>query len=116
LVSGRPVVFRVDGREIGVVRLGSQVYAVRNVCPHQSAALCSGTVERRALRNAPIGAPAAGQSVPVISCPWHGWEFDLRTGRALVDPTRRVAVYPAAIRDGFVVVETRAQRSSGDSG
>ena len=39
----------------------------------------------------------------IIRCPWHLWEFEIATGRCLVDP-RRVKTYPVAIEDGQVVV------------
>ena len=41
----------------------------------------------------------------VLRCPWHGWEFDLETGRCRDDESMRVAVYPADVRDGRVFVK-----------
>jgi nitrite reductase (NADH) small subunit len=40
-----------------------------------------------------------------LRCPWHGWEFDPRTGACLDDPALRVAVYPAKTADGRVLVD-----------
>ena len=41
-----------------------------------------------------------------LSCPWHGWEYDVRTGRSLCEPEKvRVRTYPARVEDGRVLVE-----------
>jgi nitrite reductase/ring-hydroxylating ferredoxin subunit len=41
----------------------------------------------------------------VLRCPWHGWEFDIVTGKALYDANSRVASYPVAVDEkGDVVV------------
>jgi nitrite reductase/ring-hydroxylating ferredoxin subunit len=42
---------------------------------------------------------------PVVCCPWHGIEFDLRTGVCLADPSQRVRTYPALIEGEDVYVE-----------
>jgi nitrite reductase (NADH) small subunit len=98
--SGR-LVARVGGREVGALwdsELGRAV-GVRNRCPHSGAPLCLGR-----LRDRESGVPGtyalSGQRV--LRCPWHGWEFDLESGRCLDDPGLRVAVYPVEIADGVV--------------
>jgi hypothetical protein len=40
----------------------------------------------------------------IIRCPWHMWEFEIATGRCLVDPKARVKTYPVVIEEGQVVV------------
>lgn len=103
-------VLRLEGREIGVVRLRGQVYALRNVCPHQAGPLCSGMVLARVVAEA-AGGLRVDHDHPVVTCPWHGWEFDLASGRCLTDPRLRVATYPVEVRDGRVHVDTRPRRS-----
>ena len=44
------------------------------------------------------------QEGEIIRCPWHLWEFEVATGRCLVDATVRVKTYPVSIEDGQVVV------------
>lgn len=97
------LIARLDGREIGVL-LGpdGRPRAIRNRCPHHGAPLCLGRVEPR-LAGAPGRYEPSGQAV--LRCPWHGWEFDLDTGRCLVEETMRVAVYPARVEAGRVLVE-----------
>ena len=48
-----------------------------------------------------------GKHDRVIRCPWHGWEFDLETGRSLLEPERfGLKVYPVTVEDGVVVLHT----------
>jgi nitrite reductase (NADH) small subunit len=98
--TGR-VVARVGGREIGVVATEAGPRAIRNRCPHHGAPLCLGSVRRRE-----SGTP--GRYGPpgdaVLRCPWHGWEFDLESGRCLSDPDLRAAVYPVRAVDGRIEI------------
>jgi nitrite reductase/ring-hydroxylating ferredoxin subunit len=43
---------------------------------------------------------------PVIACPWHGWEFDVKTGHAIWDPSLRIRTFPVTISGGRVLIET----------
>jgi nitrite reductase/ring-hydroxylating ferredoxin subunit len=52
---------------------------------------------------------------PVVACPWHGWEFDLKTGETVTAPTRRVRSYPVHVEDGVVSIETERGREHADS-
>ena len=85
-------IVNVAGREIGVIRTDSEFYALRNLCPHQSGPLCRGKLARLLKASAP-GAIEFERQRSVVTCPWHGWEFDVETGRALYDQTMRVATY-----------------------
>jgi nitrite reductase (NADH) small subunit len=95
---------RVGGREIGVLRdrATGAVHAVRNRCPHHGAPLCLGTVRDR-LGGRPAQYVAAGRRV--LHCPWHGWEFELDSGRCPDDERMRVAVYPVKIESGRVLID-----------
>jgi nitrite reductase (NADH) small subunit len=48
---------------------------------------------------------------PVIVCPWHRWEFEVRTGRAVTGP-ERLKMYPVHVRDGRVLVDAETRRPS----
>ena len=97
--------------QIGVVKWGPTFYATLNRCPHARGPLCLGRVSPRigAGERGP-GSLAAEFERPTISCPWHGWDFDLETGRALGDDVLRVRTYPVHVLDGRVYVE--ASRSN----
>lgn len=104
LPDGTMRAFRVEGRDLLLVRNGDQVYALRDICPHQGAPLSAGVLTCARLAGG-VGEHRADRSNRIIRCPWHNWEFDAGDGAALHDPTRRVASYPASIRSGQVVVE-----------
>jgi nitrite reductase (NADH) small subunit len=98
-------VVTVGKSEIGIVHWQGQFFALRNICPHEGAGLCHGTV-RPHISAAGVGQLQADESAPVVTCPWHGWEFDARTGRSLFgDPTCRVRTYPVRTEGGHVIVE-----------
>jgi 3-phenylpropionate/trans-cinnamate dioxygenase ferredoxin subunit len=97
------LVARVGGREIGVVAgPDGRLSAVRNRCPHHGAPLCHGTLVER-LAGEPGRWEPTGRLV--LRCPWHGWEFDVETGGCPDEPSLRVAVYPARLEDGRVLVQ-----------
>jgi len=100
--TGR-LVARLGNREVGVLldRETGAARAFRNRCPHHGAPLCEGVVRPR-LGGAPGRYTLAGSAV--LHCPWHGWQFDLDTGRCPEDARMRVAVYEARIDDGRVLV------------
>ncbi|MBI1881033.1 MAG: Rieske 2Fe-2S domain-containing protein [Chloroflexi bacterium] len=94
---GQRKIVEVAGRSIGVFNLGGEFFALRNRCPHQGGPLCQGRLLGR------LVAPAPGQydySHPseILHCPWHGWEFDVKTGQSWFDPAQtRVRRYPVTI-------------------
>ena len=93
---------RLGGREVGVVLGPDGPRGLRNRCPHHGAPLCLGTVRERL-----AGSPGRYERTDraVLRCPWHGWEFDLDSGACLDEPSLRVAVYPARVEAGRVLVE-----------
>ena len=108
LDDGERVVAEVDGLEVGVFRVAGELYAYPNVCLHQNGPLCEGTVtgttearfDRERL-DLDIDWAKEGE---VLSCPWHGWEYHLRTGHCLSRTDRRLPAYDVFERDGQVVV------------
>jgi nitrite reductase (NADH) small subunit len=93
---------------IGVFNVNGSYHALRNLCPHKLGPLCTGRVSGRVVAAAPPSSYAPELEVErdgeIIRCPWHLWEFEVATGRCLVDPSVRVKTYPVAIEDGQVVV------------
>ena len=71
--------------EIGVIFSKGAYYAYRNVCPHQGGPACEGlkmpqVVEKIGEKGVHLGMDFNEADMHIV-CPWHGWEFDLRTGR-----------------------------------
>jgi len=94
---GQRKIVEVDGISIGVFNVGGAFHALRNRCPHQGAPLCRGSVKGTALPSAP-GEYVWARDGEILRCPWHGWEFDLLTGRSIFNPHRvRVKAYEVSV-------------------
>ena len=109
--GGRKIV-EIAGRSIGVFNVGGEFYALRNRCPHQGGPLCTGNT-LGFLRSAGVGEFIYSRPGEVVRCPWHGWEYDLRTGQSWFDPARvlvrnyEVSVEPGReLQKGPYVAET----------
>ncbi|HEX4214258.1 MAG TPA: Rieske (2Fe-2S) protein [Candidatus Dormibacteraeota bacterium] len=113
LPSGsRRLVVPFRGRAgIGVFNIGGRYFALRNLCPHKTGPLCTGKVTGRMVAVGPPSAGDAGMVMArdgeIIRCPWHLWEFEIASGRCLVDPQVRVKTYPVQVEQGEVVVYAR---------
>lgn len=95
---------RAGGRDLGVVRWSGDWYALRNRCPHESGPVCAGTLMPM-LVSSDIGTVDVDPSAPVLICPWHQWEFDVRSGRSVTGGEYRVATYGVRVERGRVLVE-----------
>lgn len=94
--GGRKIV-EVDGRSIGVCNVKGTYYALRNRCPHQGAPLCLGAIKGMTLPSKP-GEYLWGRDGEIMRCPWHGWEFDITTGRSIFNPHKtRVKTYEVTV-------------------
>ena len=106
---GRRLVVEIAGRSIGIFNAGGAFYAVRNSCPHQGGPLCLGPTVGLATSSRP-GEIEYTREGEILRCPWHGWEFDLATGRSVFDPARtRVRSYPVEIVPDGEPVELQAE-------
>jgi len=98
-------VVKIRNIEIGVFHVNGAFYALPNVCPHSFGPLCEGTVNGTMACNAATDWKHVWvRDGEILTCPWHGWEFDIPTGRALARPTVRIRTYPVTVEDGQVVV------------
>ena len=94
----------VEGRPVGVISVGERFYAFHDRCPHMGPSMCRGTVSGTFLPAAPQEL-VYGRQDQVIRCPWHGWEFDLETGRSLLEPDRvGLRTYEVTVADGEVFI------------
>ena len=75
----------VGGRQVAVFREGTEWFAVEDACPHMRARLSEGTIRGC-----------------VVTCGWHGWRIDLRTGIALTRSRACVATCPVRVERGEV--------------
>ena len=101
---GKAHIVNVNGREIGIIHEGDQYYAILNHCPHSGAPVCRGRVEGRVVRDE-SGSITYDHGARTLRCPWHHWEFDLASGRALVPIRERLKVYPVRVENDTVYVD-----------
>jgi nitrite reductase/ring-hydroxylating ferredoxin subunit len=105
---GKRKIVEIAGRSIGVFNLKGEFFALRNSCPHQGGPLCTG----RAIGFVYAATPGEYQysrQGEILRCPWHGWEFDIRTGHSWFDPTRvRVRQYEVTVESD----QTQPQREA----
>ena len=97
---GERKIVEVAGRSIGIFNLDGEYFALRNRCPHQGAELCRGKLWGVLKAEVP-GSFEYSPSREILACPWHGWEFHVRTGQSWCDPRRlRVRRYDVSVETG----------------
>jgi 3-phenylpropionate/trans-cinnamate dioxygenase ferredoxin subunit len=97
--GGRKLV-SVRGREVALFNVKGEFFALLDRCPHQGGSLCRGKLVGLVESDEP-GRYRYHRQGEIIRCPWHGWEFDLRTGKSQCDPKRTwVKSYPARVEEG----------------
>jgi nitrite reductase/ring-hydroxylating ferredoxin subunit len=103
-VGGRKIV-TVRGRELGVFNIRGEFVALINRCPHQGARLCEGELVSRLVSDGP-GDYRLARPGEMIRCPWHCWEFDIRSGQSWCDPDSVLArSYKVSVEPGEVVAK-----------
>ena len=104
------VVYDFDGREVCVFALDGEYYAYLNWCAHQGGPVCEGTVtgtttaafDRETLETK----LEYDREDEILNCPWHGWEYDLKTGECLSHAGAHLPSYPVDVREDRLVIET----------
>src|SRR5690349_19573519 len=97
--GGRKIV-EIAGRSIGIFNVDGEFFALRNRCPHQGGPLCSGSLMGVVSASVP-GEYQYSRPGEIVRCPWHGWEFDVRTGQSWIDPAPlRVRRYEVSVEEG----------------
>jgi nitrite reductase/ring-hydroxylating ferredoxin subunit len=86
--EGEAKEFPCGGKMICVVNVNGVITAMDNVCLHRGGPLGQGVVEGDKL-----------------VCPWHGWQWDPKTGEAVHSPAAKLAVYPLKMENGDVMIE-----------
>jgi nitrite reductase (NADH) small subunit len=79
--------FQVEGKAVALANVDGQFHAIDNTCLHRGGPLGDGPLE---------GA--------VVTCPWHGWQYDVRTGKVGQNPTVGVECYAVEVRGDEVFV------------
>jgi nitrite reductase (NADH) small subunit len=88
LAPGQSALGRVNGEDVALFRRGDEIFAIGNECPHQGGSLSDGLVEG-----------------DIVTCPLHGWEFDLRSGACMTVPGESVPRYRVTVEAGAIFLE-----------
>ncbi len=89
LPPGKGETVELAGRRIAVFNVGGQFFALDDECPHRGGPLGSGWVDADACQ---------------VTCPLHGWAFDLKSGAGVTVPARPVRSHPVRVVEGKVCV------------
>ncbi len=117
LPPGSRVIVELEGHSIGVFNVNGEFVAVLNVCPHELGPVCLGRVGGTTLPSPP-GEYRWGRDGEILACPWHGWEFNLLTGKPLFGTVPNLRRFPVTVVDRAVYVTLptrRTQRQSAQS-
>lgn len=117
---GKRLAVTVGRREIAIFNVGGEYYALANTCPHEGGPLCEGFITGIALSDGPNDYRIERKG-EFIRCPWHGWEFDIRTGQSWCDPksvrARQFSIHVETgdrLVEGPFVAETLKVEKDGD--
>ena len=102
--AGHIRMLEVGGHRVGLVRVGEELHALADRCPHRGAPLCSGGRTVHGIR-IDDGVPVRGTERALLRCPWHKWDFDIASGRCVVHPTLRIRRYRVTVGEAEAVVE-----------
>ena len=78
-----------DGRIYALFNVNGVVSAIDGICPHQGGPLADGFIEGTC-----------------VTCPWHGWQFDVQTGKTPLGARIKQAVYDVKIEGSDILVQT----------
>ncbi len=116
----------VDGKAVLVLNIKGELFALSDTCPHRGASLSGGVLTGHVVSEGP-GQYTYSRSGEILRCPWHAWEFDVRTGRSWCDPKRmrlmqhtvkiepgaslvegpyKAETFPVRVEDNYIVIET----------
>lgn len=122
--GGRKLV-SVRGRDVALFNVKGEYFALLDRCPHEGGSLCKGKLIGEVRSSGP-GDYQYARRGEIVRCAWHGWEFDLRTGKSFCDPERLKArqyeamvatgkelnegpyeaeTFPVSVEDDYIVIE-----------
>jgi nitrite reductase/ring-hydroxylating ferredoxin subunit len=106
LPPGKHKIVKVRSLEIGVYNVGGTYYALHSMCPHQFGPACAGPVGGQAICNETTEWHYQFvRDGEILTCPWHGMEFDIASGQCLSMPRMRLRSFPVRVVDGEVRVQ-----------
>ena len=105
VAAGAVKLVTAAGREIGIFNIGGEYFALANRCPHAGGPLCAGKIVSLVQSDGP-GSYRLARAQEFLRCPWHGWEFDIRTGQSWCDPkSTRARQFQVTVEPGEKLVK-----------
>ena len=80
--------FAIDGKTIALANVDGKFFAIDNTCLHRGGPLGQGELEGK-----------------TVTCPWHGWQYDVTTGKVTVNPVVGVQAYAVEVRGEDIFVD-----------
>jgi len=84
---GRSKVVVAAGQIIALFNVDGRFYAMSGTCLHRGGPVGEGELDG-----------------PIVTCPWHGWQYDVRTGQNVLNPMARLTSYTVKVENGAVFV------------
>ena len=105
IAAGERKCVTVDGRGVIVFNVKGEFFALSETCPHKGGSLAKGIITGLVESEGP-GDYQHKRAGEIVRCPWHQWEFDIKTGRSYCDPRRmRLMKYDVKVEPGATLVE-----------
>jgi nitrite reductase (NADH) small subunit len=82
--------FQVEGKAIALANVAGRFYAINNTCLHRGGPLAEGSMDGS-----------------TVTCPWHGWQYDVTSGKLTMNPAVGVVCYPVEVRGDDIFVDTQ---------
>ncbi len=80
--------FQVNGKTVALANVAGQFYAIDNTCLHRAGPLGQGELEGK-----------------IVTCPWHGWQYDVSSGKIAANPAVGVECYAVEVRGEDIFVD-----------
>lgn len=102
--DGSRIIVEVKGKEIAVFRINGEYHAALNYCVHQSGPLCEGELTGQMKGGDDGWMWCYDEEERIVTCPWHGWKFDVTTGKNIRDDRYTVPLYEVEVVEGVIYV------------
>jgi len=103
LLPGERRIVAINGRSVGIFNVNGEYYALHNRCPHMAGRLCEGPITGTTQYTTKTEF-VYGQENEIVRCGWHGWEFEIQTGKCLVDSRVQAKTFEVLIEENTVLV------------
>ena len=100
---GERAIVEVEGREIAVFNVDGGYHGLANYCVHMGGPVCEGMISGMFTADED-GRMVYDREDEIVSCPWHGWEYDITTGECLSKEEATLPSHPVRIDGDDVVV------------